>query len=213
MNFNVNHIMLDIETLASSEKCVIPALSALIFNFELDKDATYDELVDRTLFVKFDIKDQIKKYSRVTDKQTLNFWKSQSEDARAYSVKESDIDVSADIGLITLKEYLYTNGYDFKNSYIWSRGNGYDQPKLESFISDIANNTDNEYGKQEFKNNDDKYILNFWKFRDSKTYTDLIGNTDDAKYYLEEGNPKNFTKHHAQHDSALEVFKMLRMYH
>ena len=67
MNFNVPQLAIDLETLAWSETAVITAWSATIFNFDKDKDLSYQEILDKTFYPKLDAKDHIKRFGRSTD--------------------------------------------------------------------------------------------------------------------------------------------------
>lgn len=118
MNFDVPHLALDIETMGKGERAVITALSAVIWNFENDKDITYDEILKRTLYVKLDVVDQIKRFKRETDKRTLDWWKTQPIEVQEMSIKAKSDDVKVDDALVMLKNYLKEMNFNYKKSYI-----------------------------------------------------------------------------------------------
>lgn len=224
MNFDVPHLALDIETMGKGERAVITALSAVIWNFENDKDITYDEILKRTLYVKLDVVDQIKRFKRETDKRTLDWWKTQPIEVQEMSIKAKSDDVKVDDALVMLKNYLKEMNFNYKKSYIWTRGIAYDIPKIETLIEDVGespieNSFTRTFNPDLTEDDKDVYfydrkLMNNFRARDIRTYSDLIGNTDDGKVKLKaDRQPPNFIEHHAKHDVALDVFKMMIMYH
>lgn len=217
MNFDVPHLALDIETLGRGERAVITALSAVIWNFNIDQDISYDDILKRTLYVKLDVLDQIKRFKRQTDQATIDWWKTQPKEVQEMSIKASAEDIKIDDALVQLREYLKDMNFDFKKSYIWTRGIAYDIPKIETIIEDVAlSPIENSFNKNfDDKTTDqEKKLMNNFRARDIRTYSDLVGDTKNGKINLsKERQPVNFIEHHAKHDIALDVFKMMIMYH
>ena len=195
MNLTHRHFAVDIEALAKSEKAIITAISCTYFNF-IDDNRTYEQILENTFFTKIKMKDQAQRFGRVTDKETMEWWKKQPQEAKLNSIVPHDDDVTLDVALTQVKKYMKDNGYDFRNSYIWTRGIAYDCPKLESACRDTGVN-----------------VFNSWKFRDSKTFFDtVVVDAENANFELPNGNPHGFIKHHAKHDVALDVYKMLYLF-
>lgn len=217
MNFDVPHLALDIETLGRGERAVITALSAVIWNFNIDQDISYDDILKRTLYVKLDVLDQIKRFKRQTDQATIDWWKTQPKEVQEMSIKASADDIKIDDALVQLREYLKDMNFDFKKSYIWTRGIAYDIPKIETIIEDVAlSPIENSFNKNfDDKTTDqEKKLMNNFRARDIRTYSDLVGDTKNGKINLsKERQPVNFIEHHAKHDIELDVFKMMIMYH
>lgn len=216
MDFSVPQLGIDIETLAMSERSIIATLSAVIWNFDMDANITYDELLERTFYVKLDITDQIKRFGRTKDASTLQFWKTQPKEVREMSLAPSPNDVKIDDAFVALRKYLNDYNFDFKKSFIWTRGIAYDIPKIWSVIEDLKNTGVNSYNKEFDENTTNSYkdMFNNFRARDIRTYSDLIGNTNNGKFNLpKDVQPSNFIEHHAQHDIALDVFKMMYIYH
>ena len=67
----------DVETLGVESTSVI--LSYAIVYFDPDTRPSYQQLLDKTLFVKLDAKDQIKNYKRTVSKDTIDWWSKQHE--------------------------------------------------------------------------------------------------------------------------------------
>jgi hypothetical protein len=91
-----------------------------------------------------------------------------------------------------LNLFIANTAYSFNKSYAWSRGNNFDFPIIE----DLYNQTQ---VKQNFNN---------WRVRDIRTYIDVLTGSDDAKYELDSGVPKEFIAHHPSHDCILDILKM-----
>lgn len=215
MNFDAPQLAIDLETLGWSETAVITAFSATIFNFNKDKDLTYPEIVEKTFYAKLNSKDQIKRFGRTTDKGTMDWWKKQPLEVQEMSIKTKPDDVLCDDMLVNFQEFLNKNKFDWYNSYVWTRGIAYDIPKIESLIKDVAdaeesnsfNSTFGEYSKKK-----DKYLVNTFRARDIRTFNDLVGDSNDGKFQMPTGIPPEFVEHHAQHDIALDVLKLLYLY-
>ena len=217
MNFKIPHLAIDTETLGKGERAVITAFSACIFNFEEDANLTYDEILKKTFYVKLDVVDQIKRFKRVTDQSTLDWWKTQPLHVQEMSIKKSDADVKVDDAIVMFRDYLKDNGFVFSKSYIWTRGNAFDIPKMETIIEDVALSPIKNSFNKDFNDKTsekEKKLMNNFRARDIRTYSDLVGDTENGKVTLtKERQPENFIEHHAKHDIALDVFKMLIMYH
>lgn len=188
------HLNFDVETLGKREGAVVTTLSCVPFSFE--KDTSYDDLVLSGFYVKFDIKEQIQKYHRSTCSDTIQWWKEQSQEARENSILPSDADVSLEEGLGQLTAFIKGSGYNFNKSYVWCRGNYFDFPKIEDIYRCLGLNVP----------------FNTWKIRDTRTYIDILTGVDNGGYTLKGGTPSNFVHHHALHDAALDVARMLEIY-
>jgi hypothetical protein len=69
--------MFDIETLDTESSAVV--LSASIIHFDLGSTFTYEELLSNAMFVKFNVKEQIKDYKRTMNKRTVEWWNQQHD--------------------------------------------------------------------------------------------------------------------------------------
>lgn len=215
MNFNVPHLALDLETLGWSETAVITAFAATMFHFEKDKDLTYKQIVDKTFYVKLDSKDQLRRFGRTTDKGTMDWWKKQPLEVQEMSIKAKPDDVKADDFVLMFKDFLIENKYDFYNSYVWTRGIAYDIPKIESFIKVVADAEEENSFTQTlngYTKKSDKYLLNTFRARDIRTFHDLVADVDNGKWEFPDGKPSEFVEHHAQHDTAFDVLKLIHLY-
>lgn len=191
---NTVHINFDTETLGLYENAVVTTLACCAFTFE--DNVSYDELVESGFFTKFNAFEQIKVYRRETTQSTVDWWKGQSEEAKVHSIKPSVNDVSLVEGLTRLTEYIKDSGYNWKKSYIWSRGNAFDLPKIESMYRNAGLNLP----------------FNTFRVRDTRTYIDVLTGSDNGYYNLKDGEPKSFVKHHALHDTALDCARLIEIY-
>ncbi len=216
MNFDVNQLSIDIETLAQSETSIIATFAACVFNFKEDANATYEDILEKSFYVKLDIMDQVKRFKRTQDSATIEFWKKQDAEVRTATIKPHPDDIKVDEMLNAFKDYLECSGFDYKNSYVWTRGIAYDIPKVESLIKTVADaTTENAYNfnfKDRYAKPQEKYLINTFRARDIRTFNDIIGDVSNGIFELPGGNPKGFVKHHAKHDNALDVLRMLHLF-
>lgn len=189
----VPNFMFDTETMGLKERAIVTTLSCVPFTFE--GDLKYTKLVEDGFFVKFKISEQVK-LGRETTPSTVAWWKGQPNEAKAHSIIPSADDVTLEVGLNKLVAFLKANNYDWKKSYVWSRGNGFDFPKIEDLF-DMAGI---------------KVPFNTFRQRDVRTYVDVLTGADNGNYDLQAGVPREFVKHHALHDAALDAAKMIEIY-
>lgn len=195
MNLHSQHLVIDTETLALRDNAIVLSIAVTPFKFN-ESNVTYDELVERSFFVKLDAKAQGKK-GRIADANTLKWWGEQPETSKVFAFNKSKEDVEPREGLIQLKKYIKENTeYSRNNSYVFERGMGYDTNKLDSLCE--------MYGLD--------CPLNLWRARELRTINDLVGDVDNGKWELPEGRPHNFIEHHALHDAALDAFRLIKMF-
>ena len=195
MNLHSQHLVIDTETLALRDNAIVLSIAVTPFKFN-ESNVTYDELVERSFFVKLDAKAQGKK-GRIADAKTLKWWGEQPETSKVFAFNKSKEDVEPREGLIQLKKFIKENTeYSRNNSYVFERGMGYDTNKLDSLCE--------MYGLD--------CPLNLWQARELRTVNDLVGDVDNGKWELPEGRPHNFIEHHALHDAALDAFRLIKMF-
>lgn len=190
----VTHLCFDIETLGKRENTVVLTIACVPFTFE--DYVPYQSLVRDGFYVKFNAQEQIKKYHRSTCKDTIDWWKTQSKEARKEALEPHPDDASMIDGLDAMAQYIKKCGYDWKKSYIWSRGTYFDFPKMESM-----------YEQAEVK-----IPFNTWRIRDVRTYIDILTGVDDGKYMPKNPLPAEFVAHNALHDAARDVHAMKEIY-
>ena len=179
--------MFDIETLSVESTTII--LSAAIIEFHLDEPKTFQEYLDNSCFVKFDVQEQIS-MGRTRDKGTLDWWKNQADIPKQVSLLPSENDLSAKEGISTLKKYIADNGGE---DIIWARGS-LDQMAIDSLSRAVYIEPLVRY--------------NMW--RDVRTAVDLLSPTaKDGYCKIKNFNPDLYViKHDPRHDCALDVMML-----
>lgn len=161
-----------------------------MINWEPDEDFTYQELLDRACFVKFDVNDQVNNYKRVIDKGTLDWWAKQSHHAKQTSFVPKPDDLSVEDGVKILREYYHKT--TSKNKIVWVRGS-LDQLVIDSLTraADLAD------------------IAPYWSYRDVRTSIDLLMETSKNGYCQVEGFSDSLVhKHDPIHDVAYDIMQM-----
>ena len=183
-------IIYDFETLGNQYTGVAVSLAILRFNesnYALDP-YNYDNLVEDTAFIKFDVEEQVKKFGRKIDKSTLEWWGKQSEEAQQ-QLKPSPSDVS----ISNLWNFIteYTQGMDMRRVY--TRGNMFDPVLMEKLLYAC-----------------DKGILYpWWNVRDTRSFLDgLLWGSDIDNKFMPDGCAQSFIHHDPRHDIALDVMRM-----
>lgn len=95
-------ISLNIQTLSLESNAAV--LSIALTKFDSFKTYTYNELRENTLFVKFNIAEQVG--IRSISKSTMEFWKALPKDVRKISLTPSVNDVTILQGLEQIKEFI-----------------------------------------------------------------------------------------------------------
>jgi hypothetical protein len=183
--------MFDIETLDAESTAVI--LSASIIHFEIGEQYTYEDLLARALFVKFDAREQMEKYKRTTDKGTLDWWAGMHDYVKKTSLAVYPNDLPAIDGINAIKSYMAK--FPEKDQTMWSRGS-LDQMAIDSLCKAT---------KQEL-------IAPYYVWRDVRTAVDLLTDTGKGGY-CDVVHPTfqrhNVIKHHPTHDCALDIMMLI----
>lgn len=191
---SLTHIVIDIETLSTKPNAVI--LSVACVPFVLEEHTYFKDLLNKGIYIKFNASDQIKKYKRDVDKKTIDWWKTQPQEVFDAEVKPSKRDVDSITGLTVLNKFVSSiDGFNTKKSYVWSRGNNFDFPILESLYDDVGIGLP----------------YNTWNIRDIRTAIDILYGTDNGKYTLRFGN-EGFINHNPLHDAAMDAARLNELF-
>lgn len=180
----------DIETLDTESSAVV--LSAAIVYFDGKEKLSYQQYLDRTLFVKFNAVDQIKRLKRTSSKDTMEWWSKQAEYVRSRSVKPKSDDYSAEEGIDKIVQYM--NQYENPREQImWARGS-LDQVVIDSLCKSV----------------DKPYITEYYIWRDVRTAIDILYGSSNG--YCDVDNPdfnkEMVPKHLPYHDCCLDVLML-----
>lgn len=180
----------DIETISDRENAVV--LSAALVWFDDTATYTYEELLNKVCFVKFDAKEQLQKYGRKANKETIDWWKKQAELVRNVSLTPYPEDVTAEEGVGILKDYI--KKMSVGDEIVWTRGS-LDQVVSDSLCKDSLNTAP---------------LFNYAAYRDMRTAIDLLKNTAKWGYCGIPGFDKNKVyKHDPRHDVVYDIFMLL----
>ena len=182
--------MFDVETLGVESTCVV--LSASIIHFDSNEKLSYEQLLEKALFVKFDSGIQIRDYGRTIDKDTLGWWDKQHDYVKKISLKPSPDDLHPVEGIQRLRKYIESYPGD---KTMWARGS-LDQMSIDSLAVAVG---------------EEKIIMyNMW--RDVRTAVDLLCETAKDGYCTVEHptfQRHNVIKHHPTHDCALDIMMLM----
>lgn len=188
----MKHIGFDIETLDIIPHSTILSIAAVAFTFE--EDVGFEEYKRGGLYLKLNPIEQMKA-GRTIDQGTIKWWKSQGPIA-AKILQPSKDDVSMQQAMEQIKDWIKGSGYDFRESYIWTRGLNFDIPIIEDL----------------FKTNSVPLPYNTWKTRDIRTYIDVLTGSTNGKYELVDTVVNGFVAHCALDDIAMDVMRMKEIY-
>ena len=185
--------MFDIESLDVESTAVV--LSIAMIEFNLDEKPVYKDLIDRAIFVKFDVDHQIKNYHRTVSKETLEWWAKRSLIVKEKSFKPNVCDVSVLEGL----EILRTKG-NFKKEakynqdvMFWARG-GLDQVVFEGLCRAVG----------------EPVFAHYSNWRDVRTAVELLVEGSVHGYCIVPGLDQDTVhKHDPVCDCAYDIMQLL----
>ena len=181
----------DVETLGIESTCVV--LSAAMVWFDpAETKVTYEELVDRALYIKFDSKEQLE-MGRSKTKSTIEWWQKQGKEIQKLCLFPSPKDLKADEGIRRMKNYIAEHGS--KQSLFWQRG-VLDQMSLESLCRSIEAEPITQY--------------NMWM--DLRTAIRLLKETSNPGGYcpIPDFDFNKIQKHNPIDDIAADVLMLVR---
>lgn len=133
-NLKQPHLVIDIETMDDRPTSVVVNFAAVPFTFEIeDAYKPIEEIKNNAFFYKFDVEEQIG-IGRTISKDTMDFWESQTPEARSQLVP-SENDKSIYQFHDDLLAWCESIGINDK-SYIFCRGASFDFPILRSILED-----------------------------------------------------------------------------
>lgn len=191
VNLGVVIFAFDIETLGVESSSVI--LSFAIVYFDPDTRPSYQQLLNKTLFVKLDVKDQVKNYKRTMDKGTLDWWSKQHEYIQKISLSPNENDVKSLEAYQMLYDYI-NRIQNSENQTFWQRGS-LDQCVLDSFCRSLYKEP----------------IVGYNNWRDVRTAVDILYGSTNGYVEIEhpEFDNNKVLKHHPAHDICLDVMQLL----
>jgi|TARA_R110000822_G_scaffold197597_1_gene335590 hypothetical protein len=185
-------VIYDFETLSVDvNRGVVLSLGLLTFSRArfTNNPYSYEELLDSSVGIKYDVKKQVEVYDRKISKSTLDWWNKQPKETTASVMvpSEDDKDISETYN-------FFVKNVNINNlKTVFSRGNTFDIPFFEGILNDT--------GK--------KVPYPFWMVRDTRSFLDgLLWGSDVKNDYIPEGCAEKFVKHDARHDCVMDVMRM-----
>jgi hypothetical protein len=186
----------DYETL-SAELNTAPVVNvaAMTVNedyFLSDTPYSYMDLVDLAKTMKFNVKEQVEKYGRIIDKNTLLWWQKQGSEALKQLAP-----LPTDVSITELPAFLRATMTP--GQLVYTRGNTFD-PVLTTSICNLL-------GESE--------PYKFWDVRDTRTMIEGIAighginiNNSFVPKSIKEGE---FVAHNPAHDIAMDIFRIQQL--
>lgn len=184
-----NNFVFDVETLGIESNSIV--LSAAMVYFDPAETVDFDELVERSIYVKFSIDEQ-RELGRTKDKGTIEWWKKQGSDIQKLCLFPSPKDLTAKEGLGRLRNYVKEHGT--KDSFVWARGS-LDQMVIESLA----------------RSSDQPPIAQYNAWCDVRTAIRLIKETSDWNGYCQVPNldRHKVNKHNPIDDVCLDALMLV----
>lgn len=187
--------MFDIETLGVESTTVVLSAGIVYFDPAADDQLSYEELVGRGLFVKFNSKDQVKRLDRTISKSTLDWWSKQGEWQQKTNFVPLEDDLLVEDGFKVLHKYInkYLKGKSWETEIMWARGS-LDQMAIDS----LANKAGIDV------------IAPFNRWRDVRTAVDMLTGSTNGYCEVADLDWDKVAKHHPVHDCALDALMLMR---
>lgn len=119
------HLMVDLETLSTDPRAVMLSLGAVVFHAE--------DIVS-TLYIEFDLREQLEVYHRHVEAGTLAWWMKQSSAARTVFSPQHPTKMHDAIS--QLKDMLQP--VDWGSIQVWSNGGAFDIPIIHTACTDVG---------------------------------------------------------------------------
>ncbi len=189
----MRHYAFDVETLDVESTAVI--LSAAIIEFKLDEKPTYQDLLQRSMFIKFSVEHQVKELKRTMNKDTMEWWSKQCKIARYKSLIPGIYDMEAAHGLDVIRGYANLDVKSDKNRDVmfWARG-ALDQLCIDSLSKAAGGDI----------------LIPYSNWRDFRTGIDCLKTNASHGYCNVPGFDRGIVmKHDPVHDCAYDILMLL----
>lgn len=188
-------IVWDVETLDVESTAVVLSIGA-VYHDGIEP-LSYQKMIDTGVFVKLDVREQVRDFRRTRSKDTMEWWSKQSIESRRASLIPREDDLDAATGIAVLKKW-FSAIPDYKNEVVWARGT-LDQMCTESLIRCTGM----------------EQIVSYASWRDVRTGIELLyektrnGYVDVDVNQVSDYSRGNVLRHHPTHDSAEDLCMIL----
>lgn len=184
---------LDIESLGVESTSVILSIGML---YAADNSpTTYQALLDSSIFIKLNARQQIERFNRVVDKGTIEWWNKQGELPRNRSYTPKKNDLSPEEAFTVLRRWVNSMTPKPKDEICWIRGS-LDQMAMDSLCKAMGIEP----------------ILPYNAYRDIRTAIDLLYPETGKNGYVEidttlcpDYDRSKVLKHSPEHDCAMDA--------
>ena len=182
----------DCESLGTDQNSVLLSVGIVYFNPSVNP--TQDELFENSIFVKFDVKEQVKEYHRVMNKSTMEWWNKQCDIVKRKSFNPSHNDLSLEHGINNLRAWI-KKFPEYHKDFVWTRG-GMD----EAILDDVCVN-----------NLGTEVLFEYNKYRDFRTAISILYNSTNgyAEIENESYDDSKIYKHSPVDDCVLDIMQLL----
>lgn len=148
---------------------------------------SYQELVNKGKFIKFDVAEQVKKYGRKIEQSTVQWWGQQNKEAQKKIAPMKD-----DKSISELYNFFVVNRATNLDK-VYTRRNTFDPVFLSSIMKATGN----------------PEPYDWWSVRDTISFIDgLTFGAEVKDNFIPEGLEEHFVKHDPVHDIAMDVMRM-----
>lgn len=184
-------VIYDFETLGQDQKkSAVVSFAMIAFSEKryINNPYTYEELIENCVYIKFDVEDQVVNFGRKINKETVDWWNSQGDEAKK-QIRPS----SEDKSIYALYELLINSCECPKIKKTYTRGNTFDPMFLQYLMDDT--------GHQD--------PFHWRTVRDTRSMIEgmSFGMVLDNGFTPSDLASK-FVKHDPRHDVAMDVMRM-----
>lgn len=190
--------IIDCETLSNKPNATVIDFALVVFREDIMNPPSFRDLIKSGIKVKFDLKSQKNRHKM---KSTIDWWKKQSDEAKA-NLKPSASDVSVKDGMHTLLEFLNApfHKINYWKSLAWCRGNSFDFPIFEDILSEYHGKDDTVFEQP----------VNFSRQRDIRTAIEQnLGTRHQTTCPLPKGTLDGFIAHDSIHDACRDILMLI----
>jgi hypothetical protein len=185
-------VIYDFETLGQDQrKSVVTSFALLSFSEKryVSDPYTYNELLENTKYIKFDVEEQVSVYKRTISKDTLAWWDEQGDQAKKQIIPNRALDQS----ISKLYQFLVDHIDLQSHRKSFTRGNTFDPIFLDSVLANCGKINPMHWGS----------------IRDTRSMIEGMSFGFDLNNgFIPTGLENNFVKHDPRHDIVMDVMRM-----
>lgn len=183
--------IIDFETLGvGHDGLYFVVTDCALLTFDIEGEDTFDELVERCNYFKFNLSEQKKILNWHMEQGAIDFWKSQPKELQQKLVPSSED--------VKLREFIENVVVILTNSGVkrmWCRGMNFDVPILQRIFQARKYNIDDH--------------IHYSQYNDIRTYIRAFIGLDERDDFIPEtAKDAEFVKHNSKHDVAMDAMRL-----